>query len=384
MGGGTLGESARAKVPVFAPDTGAPWARSASASRARASSTTCPRSSGVASPPRPRWRSARWSALLLRRRFERLTLGLQPEELVALVQNQAAVLDGVGDGVVALDARRDRPGLQRGAERMLGVDDSGRPRLAALGLPPGARHRARCRRAGARPSALLVGRPRALPRPPPGARAHGRDLGRRVRAARPHRPDGAVAERLETVRAMTNALRVQRHEFANRLHVAAGLIDAGRVDEARAFLAELRGRGPVALRADGSSAIEDPLLQSFLGAKAIEAAERGVRCASRRTRSCAAARGAEDVAAVLGNLVDNAVRRRARAATRARQVEVALLDDGDALAMTVADSGPGSPTPGGCSPAATHSRDRGVDRRRRARPRHRPAAHPRSRPPARR
>ena len=42
------------------------------------------------------------AGLIVRRRWERLTLGLQPEELVALVQNQAAVLDGVGDGVVAI------------------------------------------------------------------------------------------------------------------------------------------------------------------------------------------------------------------------------------------------------------------------------------------
>ena len=41
------------------------------------------------------------ASLVLRRRLERLTLGLQPEELAGLVQNQAAVLDGVGDGVLA-------------------------------------------------------------------------------------------------------------------------------------------------------------------------------------------------------------------------------------------------------------------------------------------
>ena len=44
----------------------------------------------------------------------------------------------------------------------------------------------------------------------------------------------ALTERLETVRTMTAALRVQRHEFANRMHVAAGLIDADRVPQARA------------------------------------------------------------------------------------------------------------------------------------------------------
>src|SRR5699024_11933760 len=40
---------------------------------------------------------------VLRKRWEQLTLGVQPEELVVMVQNQAAVLDGVGDGVIALD-----------------------------------------------------------------------------------------------------------------------------------------------------------------------------------------------------------------------------------------------------------------------------------------
>ena len=54
---------------------------------------------------------------------------------------------------------------------------------------------------------------------------------------------------------MTDALRVQRHEFANRLHVTAGLIDAGRVPDARDYLDEVleaRGR-PRSLPRDGST-----------------------------------------------------------------------------------------------------------------------------------
>ena len=55
---------------------------------------------------------------------------------------------------------------------------------------------------------------------------------------------------------------------------------------------------------------------------------------------------AEDVATVLGNLIDNAVR--AAVQTPApRWVEVELLDDADTLALTVADSGGGVGDPAG-------------------------------------
>ena len=126
---------------------------------------------------------------------------------------------------------------------------------------------------------------------------------------------------------------MQRHEFANRLHVAAGLLDAGRADEARAFLAELLDRGPVRLPGGRhSTASSDPLLQSFLGAKAIEAGERGVAAADRRRH--AAARHADRRGGRRGRARQPARQRRVAAAVarrRAARVEVALLDDGDAL-----------------------------------------------------
>jgi len=49
----------------------------------------------------------------------------------------------------------------------------------------------------------------------------------------------------------------------------------------------------------------------------------------------------EDVGAVLGNLIDNAVRAALSGDREPKRVEVELLDDGDVLAITVADSGAG-------------------------------------------
>jgi hypothetical protein len=67
----------------------------------------------------------------------------------------------------------------------------------------------------------------------------------------------ALSGRLDSVRAMGDALRVQRHENANRLHAAVGLLDAGRVDEARAFLAELVDRGSVDWAVPGIELVDD-------------------------------------------------------------------------------------------------------------------------------
>lgn len=334
---GTLGESARAKVPVHPAAGGAPVGEvSVGFARASVFDDLPPVVGGIAVAAAAALGIGALAALLLRRRWERLTLGLQPEELVGLVQNQAAVLDGVGDGVIALDDAGVVRVCNERAERMLGLDAPVGRRLADLGVPSALLEAV----AERTPRDGIVAGDRVLYLDCHAVVHEGRPLGD-VLILRDRTDLIALAERLETVRAMTGALRVQRHEFANRLHVAAGLIDARRPDEARAFLAEQLGRGPVDFPVDGLQRVEDPLLQSFLGAKAMEAGERGVAV---RIADDTLLHGtlveAEDVAAVVGNLLDNAFTAAVRG-DEPREVEVALLDDGDALVVTVADSGPG-------------------------------------------
>ena len=334
---GTLGESARAKVPIYAEAGGVP-AGEVSVGFERASvfddlpalltTIAVAALGGVA--------LATLATLLLRRRFERLTLGLQPEELVALVQNQAAVLEGVGDGVVALDPDGVVRVCNEAAERMLGLDDPVGRRFDELALPEDV---LRAAREGATAVEAVVG-DRVLYIDTRPVRRDARALGEIV-VVRDRTDVEALAGRLETVRAMTEALRVQRHEFANRLHVASGLIDADRVDEARAFLGDLTERGAVDFAVAGLERVPDAFLQSLLGATGAAARERGVSVrVSDDTLLLSEVALPEDVAAILGNLVGNAVTA-AVAGDEPRWVEVALLGDGDELVVTVADSGRG-------------------------------------------
>ncbi|MHA2787573.1 ATP-binding protein [Corynebacterium sp. S7] len=334
---GTLGESARAKVPIFAPDSQEPVGQVAVGFERAGVLKELPSILiyiGAAALLALAIGFA--AALLLRKRWEQLTLGLQPEELVVLVQNQAAVLDGVGDGVVALDTDGVIRLSNGVANQIFEMRNAVGKTLADLQLSPDVVEDLEA--GGARDGVVSHGRvlyleSRSVDR-------GGQSLGS-VIVIRDRTDMVALSERLDSVRAMTSALRVQRHEFANRMHVAAGLLEAGRTEEANDFVRTMRDRGPVEYPLVGADFITEAFLQSYLGAKSLEAAERGVSLQIRETTLVlGTVVEVEDVATVLGNIVDNAITAASRG-DEPRLVEVTLLDDARDLVIIVADSGPG-------------------------------------------
>lgn len=336
---GTLGVSARAKVPILPPGGGrAVGEVSVGFEPASVFDDLPALIGGIAAAAAAALALGILAAVILRRRWERLTLGLQPEELVALVQNQAAVLDGVGDGVIALDESGTVRVSNETARRLLELPEPEGRSLSELGVGPVVLAAVREGTAG---EGVVAG-DRVLYVDAQSVRHAGRDLGT-VLIVRDRTDLVALTERLETVRAMTGALRVQRHEFANRMHVAAGLLDAGRVEEARDFLSEQVQRGPVDYAVENLDEIGDVLLHALIGAHALEAGERGVRIAvTADSLLLSPVRDPEDVAAVLGNLLHNAVRA-AVEGPEPRRVEIGCYGDGADLVLTVADSGSGVP-----------------------------------------
>ncbi len=334
---GTLGESARAKVPVYPPSGDAPVGEvSVGFERASVFDDLPALLGGIAVAVLVAVALGTAVAQLSRRRLERLTLGVQPEELVTLVQTQTAVLESADEGVLAIDDAGVVRVCTAAAARLLDVPDAIGRSVDALGLAPEVA--AALSGAGA-PTGLPLGERVVFIDVRP-VRRGTRSLGR-VAVLRDRTDVAALSGRLDSVRAMGDALRVQRHENANRVHAAVGLIDAGRTDEARAFLADLVDRGSVDWAVPGIDLVGDAMLQSFLGAKALAARERGVAL---RVADDTWLRGTvddvEDVVAVLGNLVDNAVRA-AASGSPPREVEVAILDDDADLVLTVADTGAG-------------------------------------------
>lgn len=334
---GTLGRSVRAKVPVFSPDTGEPVGEvSVGVTRDRVFNDLPRLLLGIASVAGLGLCVGVVASVLLRRRWEKLTLGVQPEELVEMVHNQAAVLDGVADGVLAINTDGVVRVANSEAIRMLGPGDLVGRELRDLGLPEEVltdlREEIAC-------DSVPVG-DRVLYLDSRTVFRGGRVLGSVV-IVRDRTDLVALSERLDSVQAMGSALRVQRHEFANRMHVAVGLLESGRTEDATDFLRTMRDRGPVDFPLNGGEALTEPFLRSFLGAAALEAGERGVSThVTDDTLVLGTVAEPEDVATVLGNLFGNAVSA-AAAAPEPRRVDVTLLDEGDTLVLIVADSGAG-------------------------------------------
>lgn len=340
---GTLGESARAKVPLYDRGARSPIGE-VSVGFARASvfdglPAVLFAVGGAAVAALALGAAA---SILLRRRLARLTLGLQPEEFAALVQDRTAVLDGVGEGVLAVTEDGVVSECNGRAAELFGLDDPVGELVDGIGLPPEVAELLGSPSPGRTGTVLVGGRVLYLDVQP--VVRGGRDLGA-VAVVRDRTDLVSLTKRLDAVASMTNALRAQRHEFANRLHVIAGLLDADRRDDARAYLGEAVARGPLKFPVQHADRLQEPYLQALIGAKGEEAAERGVLLSlGDETLVRGAVIDPEEVATVLVNLVDNAVRA-AVAGGEPRWVEVELLDDGDTLYATVSDSGAGMADP---------------------------------------
>ncbi|MGN7192200.1 ATP-binding protein [Curtobacterium sp. MCBA15_004] len=365
---GTLGESARAKVPVYAPGADATRADATRADGDRADGADPSRASrpgaGVVGEVSVGFTRDRVydtlvedsvpvvgaavaavllglvASLLLRRRLVRLTLGVQPEELVTLVQNQQAVLGGVDEGVLATRPDGTVTVCNPEAARLLALADPvGRP-VRELALPVGLAA-ALDPGASVPSSTTVVAGTRVLLVDVRSVTRDGVDLGR-VAVLRDRTDVEALSRRLDAVGSLTEALRAQRHEFANRLHAIAGLLDLGETGRARSYLADVQERGPLRYPVQHADRLTEPYLQAFLGAKGVEAAERGVLLRiGAETLVQGTVTDPGDCTSVLGNLVDNAVTAALQGDDPTPWVEVEVLDDGAVLHLSVMDSGQG-------------------------------------------
>lgn len=275
------------------------------------------------------------AAYVVARRLRRRTHDLAFSDISALLAEREAMLHGIREGVVALDARGRIRLVNDEAQRLLELraEDTGRPLDEVL--PAG------------RTTDVLAGR------------VTGSDLltvsGGRVLVANrmPTDDGGAVAtlrdrtelerlgRELDGTRGLIDALRAQDHEHANHLHTLLGLLELELYEEAVEFVTETVGVHR-ATAEQVTERVHDPLLAALLVGKATVAAERGV--------SLRIAEGTllpdrlvdpPGLVTIVGNLIDNALD--AAAGTADPLVEVELAADDTAVVLRVSDSGPGIP-----------------------------------------
>jgi sensor histidine kinase regulating citrate/malate metabolism len=275
-------------------------------------------------------------AALLGRRLHRVTHGMGERELARMYEYYSAVLHSVREGLVLLDGDGRVQLVNDEARRLLALPDDvlGRP-VEELGLAPGLVAAARGRTAESDDLYLAGERMLVVSSAP--ARWDGRDVGSVV-TLRDHTELRSVTGELEVVRRLTESLRSQNHESANRLHTVVSLIEMGRAEEAVEFAtAELHVAQLLTDRVVG--AVDDPVVTALLLGKSAEAAERGIDLVITGAVPEDVGIAPRDLVTVVGNLVDNAFD--AVAEADPRRVEVAFDGDAGTLRVRVGDSGPG-------------------------------------------
>lgn len=276
-------------------------------------------------------------SLALTRRLRRQTFDLEPKEIGALLEQREAMLHGIREGVLATDTEGRITLVNDEARRLLGLDESCHGKSIAAVVPTG---RIRDALTGDDVTAdqIVLASERVLVTNRTPVLVRGRQVGAIV-TLRDRTELEVVLRELDSVRSLAQALRAQTHEFANKLHTVAGLLEIGQHQEAVDFITEttLVHQALVDLL---QARIAQPVVVALLLAKAAVAAERGVEFrVGSDTRLLADAAEGRDLVTVAGNLLDNAIE--AVTSVGGGWVEVSIEAGPDGIEVRVRDSGPG-------------------------------------------
>ncbi|MCB5907709.1 sensor histidine kinase [Streptomyces pinistramenti] len=334
---GTLGRSARAKVPLRDPGGAIVGAVSVGIAYDSVHGLLLSAIPGLLRYAGAALAVGVLAAVGVARSLRRRTHGVATADISALLDEREAMLHGIREGVVAFDRKGRIRLVNDEAGRLLGLGADAAGRALDEVLPPG------------RTTDVLAGR------------VDGSDLlavsgGRVLVANRVATRDGGavvtlrdrtelelLGRELDSTQGLLDALRAQDHEHANQLHTVRGLLELGRYDTAVEFVAEVAS----AHRASAEQIAErvhDPLLSALLVGKAAIAAERGVALRiSPATLLPDTVVDPRDLVTVLGNLIDNALDATAEHRCAEPFVEAELRAEGTTAVVRVSDTGPGVP-----------------------------------------
>lgn len=338
---GTLGESWRVKVPIFAADGEVMGQVSVGILESElradfAGGLTMLLVALVAAAVIGVVGSA-WIGRVIRRRI----YGLEPDEIRALLETREAMLHGIREGLVAVDDGGRIVLMNDAAARLLDVDEP----AAVLGAQVDAvldRELAAFIASGEDRETLVLSGERVLLVHGDRVGVDGREIGS-IAILRDRTELETVLRELEGAQGLAEGLRAQSHEFANKLHVVSGLLELGHVEAAIAFI-ERVGSGGALSTLDEHDGIGDVETAALVLAKRSRSQELGIELRLDPGSHLDAAGDdapRTELLTVVGNLLDNAI----EACVLGGRVTLSIRDDLDpaTVVVRVDDDGPGVP-----------------------------------------
>ncbi|MCS4594906.1 sensor histidine kinase [Brevibacterium sediminis] len=279
---------------------------------------------------------------LLARYLRRVTLGYGPEELRRLFAFYDSALHSLREGLILADDSGRLVLYNDEAASLLGlpkVEESTPISLAEVALPESVRDLLTTGRVAVdeihftEDRVLVISQKQA--RQPRG----GRDEGGTVATLRDRTDIQELTGELATMTTLSEALRAQTHEHANRLHTVSTLIELGRVQEALDFAVKDEQESQ-RLTDSFVASLDEPFITALMIGKAAQANERGIELTVTATGELPPERlDARDLVTVAGNLLDNAFD--AVADSDEKHVWADFVAADGELIITIADSGAG-------------------------------------------
>ncbi|WP_024822844.1 transporter substrate-binding domain-containing protein [Aminobacterium mobile] len=150
----------------------------------------------------------------------------------------------------------------------------------------------------------------------------------------------AMAEEMTGVRMYVDSLRVQNHEFVNKLQAIAGLIQLGKYERALSFIAQEQAPGQITASLIAER-IKNPAVGGILLGKMGRCKELAIECEITPDSYCGELVHISDQALVIiiGNLMENAIEAVVDLYDRKGKISFSIFDESNQILLCVWDNG---------------------------------------------
>lgn len=293
------------------------------------------------------------AAIVIASRFKRAIFGLEPEQIASLFKERDATLQSVREGIIAVNREGIITTINRTAIDTLGLEQcvplTGQPIVDVL---PGSDMLSVLETGEPEfdLEAWLNGRQMIVNRLPV---KQGSQIIGVVSSFRLRDELDQVSRQLTRIQQYADTLRSQTHEYSNKLHTIAGLIQLGAPDQALALIGN-EVSDHQALIHLLLEAVPDPILAGCLLGKYNRAREMGLKLVidpDSRMTELPGQMPRDQLVSSVGNLIDNALEAtRLKALTAEKspllkipEVHLSMTDLGHDLIFEVEDQGAGVP-----------------------------------------
>lgn len=280
--------------------------------------------------------------------FKRAIFGFEPEEIARLYQERNATLQSVREGIIAINPKGDITTFNEAAVKIFGLD----PKESMLG-----RNIREFQTNGNLLQVMQTGEPildkediilgqrvvvNRIPLFERRAGSHPKKVIGAVSSFRLKDELDRMTDQLNRMQIYADTLRSQAHEYSNKLHTIAGLIQIGATDQAIDLIGQ-ETRDHQTLLHFLLSAVPDPVLSGCILGKYNRARELGLTLEidpESQMQDLPDDLPRELLVTILANLLDNAMDA-SLAAGNAKHIRLSMTDLGNDLIFEVEDEGLG-------------------------------------------